>query len=39
MNAEVLPLGITMMAVPQIMSAIVLVTGERPVRTSICATG
>jgi hypothetical protein len=35
MNAEVLPLAITMMAGPQIMSAIVLVTGERPVRTSI----
>jgi Sap-like sulfolipid-1-addressing protein len=35
MNAEILPLAITMMAGPQIMSAIVLVTGERPVRTSI----
>jgi hypothetical protein len=35
MNAEVLPLAITMMAGPQIMSAIVLATGERPVRTSV----
>jgi hypothetical protein len=34
-NGEVLPLAITMMAGPQIMSAIILVTGESPVRTSL----
>jgi hypothetical protein len=32
---EILPLAITMMAGPQIMSAILLVTGERPVRPSV----
>jgi hypothetical protein len=35
MDAQLLPLAITMMAGPQIMSAIVLVTGERPVRPSL----
>ncbi|KAA5838263.1 GAP family protein [Saccharopolyspora hirsuta] len=34
MNLQVLPLAVTMMAGPQIMSAIVLVTAERPVRVS-----
>lgn len=34
MNLQILPLAITMMAGPQIMSAIVLVTGERPVKAS-----
>ena len=34
MSLEVLPLAITMMAGPQIMSAIVLVTSEGPVKKS-----
>jgi small neutral amino acid transporter SnatA (MarC family) len=34
MNLAILPLAITMMAAPQIMSAIVFVTSTRPVRTS-----
>jgi small neutral amino acid transporter SnatA (MarC family) len=34
MNLAILPLAITMMAGPQIMSAIVFVTSTRPVRTS-----
>jgi hypothetical protein len=35
MSAEVLPLAITMMAGPQIVSALILVTGESPVRASL----
>jgi hypothetical protein len=35
MDSKLLPLAITMMAGPQIMSAIVLVTGEKPVRPSL----
>ncbi|MGW1679474.1 GAP family protein [Saccharopolyspora sp. NPDC002376] len=35
MSLQILPLAITMMAGPQIMSAIVLVTAERPVRVSV----
>jgi hypothetical protein len=35
MSLQVLPLAITMMAGPQIMSAIILVTTPRPVRTSL----
>lgn len=35
MNLQVLPLAITMMAGPQIMSAIVLVTTRRPVQVSL----
>lgn len=36
MNTAVLPLAITMMAGPQIMSAIVFVTSQNPVRKSVC---
>ncbi len=35
MNLEVLPLAVTMMAGPQILSAIVLVTSARPIRASL----
>jgi hypothetical protein len=35
MNGTVLPLAITMMAGPQILSAIIFVTGEKPIRTSL----
>jgi hypothetical protein len=35
MSLQVLPLAITMMAGPQIMSAIIFVTGEDPVRVSV----
>jgi hypothetical protein len=35
MSAEVLPLAITMMAGPQIVSALILVTGETPVKASL----
>lgn len=35
MSLQVLPLAVTMMAGPQILSAIVLVTGERPVPVSL----
>lgn len=35
MNLQVLPLAITMMAGPQIMSAIVLLTAPKPVRVSV----
>jgi Sap, sulfolipid-1-addressing protein len=35
MSAQVLPLAITMMAGPQILSAIIFVTGERPTKTSL----
>jgi hypothetical protein len=35
MSAEILPLAITMMAGPQIMSAIIFVTGEDPVKKSL----
>lgn len=35
MNVDILPLAITMMAGPQIMSAIIFVTSERAVKTSI----
>ena len=35
MIGEILPLAITMMAGPQILSAILFVTGESPVRTSL----
>src|SRR5215207_11133886 len=34
MNLAILPLAITMLAGPQIMSAIIFVTSTRPVRTS-----
>ena len=35
MNTDILPLAITMMAGPQIMSAIIFVTSERAVKNSI----
>ena len=35
MNLEILPLAITMMMGPQIMSAIIFVTAEKPVRVSL----
>ena len=35
MDAAILPLAITMMAGPQILSAILLVTGKNPVQTSV----
>jgi hypothetical protein len=35
MNLAILPLAITMLAGPQIMSAIICVTSVRPVRTSV----
>ncbi len=35
MNLEILPLAITMMAGPQIMSALVLITSKRPVTNSL----
>src|SRR4051812_9250185 len=34
-NTDILPLAITMMAGPQIMSAIIFVTSERAVKTSL----
>jgi small neutral amino acid transporter SnatA (MarC family) len=34
MNLAILPLAITMLAGPQIMSAIIFITSTRPVRTS-----
>jgi small neutral amino acid transporter SnatA (MarC family) len=39
MNIEILPLAVTMMVGPQIMSAIIFVTTDRPVRTSLAFIG
>jgi hypothetical protein len=39
MSYEVLPLAITMMAGPQIMSAIIFVTAERPIAASVAFIG
>lgn len=39
MDAAILPLAITMMAGPQILSAIIFVTGDRPVRVSAAYVG